>query len=295
MSTEGTMRRMMLLFLFIIAAASLWAQQYAMPQVPDSIRDATARADFATARFWERYNFCDTTLLRPDYAEQAMSDFIGLLHYGSPAGRELAVRRWLDAATTTPQVYDYFATQADYYLHHPNSPMRDDELSLMVARHVAECEVAGEALRTRARFQIELASRNREGDIATDFNCQMADGQERRLLEMLHTPLTLMLFYDPDCDNCRGMITRLRYSSLINQCISEGRLTFIAVDAVKEKTDTDEPLPDNWLKVSDVSGVQEHLLYDLTALPVLFLLDGDGRVVQRDTDIHRVMNYLVSH
>ena len=287
------MRRLFLLFLFTVAATSLWAQQYAMPQVPDSIRDATARADYATERFWERYNFCDTTLLTPDYAEQALADFIGLLHYGSPAGREVAVTRWLDAATAMPQVYEYFASQAHYYLHHPNSPLRDEELYLIAAQHIAQCEVADKASRARARFQLELASRNRVGDVASDFTFQTADGQSGSLLKMLHTPLTLMLFYDPECETCRGTIFRLRHSSLINQCISDRRLTFLAVNVMKD-VEEEEPLPDNWLKLNDCSGVQEKLLYDLTELPVLYLLDADGRVVQRDTNIHQVMNYLVS-
>ena len=292
------MRRLFLLFLFSVAAASLWAQQYAMPQVPDSIRDATARADYATERFWERYDFCDTTLLTPDYAEQALADFIGLLHYASPKGREVAINRWLDAATATPQVYNYFAKQADYYLYHPNSPLRDDELNLLVVRHVTECEVAGEAQRIRARFLLKLGTRNQVGDVATDFTCLTADGQEHQLLEMLHTPLTLMLFYDPECDNCRGMIFRLRYSSMINQRISDGRLTFLAVNVMKAEEGeevTEEELPDNWLQVRDATGVQENLLYDLSGLPTLFLLDAEGRVLQRQTDIHQVMNYLVAN
>ena len=298
MTTAQSMRRLFLLFLFFIATASLWAQQYTLPQVPDSIRDATARADYATARFWERYNFCDTTLLTPDYAEQALADFIGLLRYASTEGREVAIERWLDGAKASPQVYNYFAKQADYYLYHPNSPLRDDELNLLVVRHVAQCEVADEAQRTRARFLLKLGTRNQVGDVVSDFTCQTADEKEHQLIEMLHTPLTLMLFYDPECDNCRGMIFRLRYSSMINQCISDGRLTFLAVNVMKEEEGeevAEEDLPNNWLQVRDVTGVQEHLLYDLSGLPVLFLLDADGRVVQRQTDIHQVMNYLVSH
>ena len=101
---------------------------YTLPTVPDSLEDATERVDYASRHFWDRFDFYDTTLLRPDYAEQALTDFLGLLRYASEEGCEEAVGHWLALAHEHISSFHYFANQAETYLYEPDSPLCDDRL-----------------------------------------------------------------------------------------------------------------------------------------------------------------------
>lgn len=274
-----------------------------LPQVPDTIQEVGARADYVTAHFWQHYDFQDTTLLRVDYAEQALADFVGLLKFASPEGQEAAVKGWLDAAAANATVYDYFVELARLYLHERNSPQRDEDLYRLTAQHVVSCPVADEMQRSRARMLLQLAERNRVGEPATDFLCLTNDGKRQRMTELSRSPLTLLLFYDPDCEQCQDLLFRLRHSGLINSAIKEQRLTLVAVDcgafgvrseelgvrSEEERVRSEE----DWVMVFADDQLEKDMLYDLTTLPVLYLLDADKKVIQKESDIHQVVEYLI--
>ena len=95
-------------------------EEYPLPAVPDSISELEQRADYMVLNYWEAYNFQDTTLLSiPQYAEQALSNFIALLNYASPQGRQQATDRWITLAAANNTSYDFFTTEAERYLYDP--------------------------------------------------------------------------------------------------------------------------------------------------------------------------------
>ena len=254
-------RRWLLTVLVSLSTLSLAAQGYPVPQVPDSITDAAARCDYATQRYWDHYDFNDTTLLRTDYAEQALVDFLWLAKYASEKGREQAVDKWVRLMKSSPVAYRYFVGKARQYLTNPESPVY-------------------------ALIALERITGNRIGDVATDFAYYTADGQRRLLSETATDRMTLLLFYDPDCDNCRNMIARLRTDKAINKAIAKGLLTVLAV-YTEEDYDrwhaTLKDMPANWTVATDHAVVTTNELYDLTVMPALYLLDSQKRVVQKDS------------
>ena len=48
-------------------------------------------------------------------------------------------------------------------------------------------------------------------------------------------------------------------------------------------------LPDTWMKASLQSDLSQSQLYDTSAVPMLYLLDADKRVVLKDADTQKVM------
>ena len=244
-----------------MAALSAVAQGYPVPQVPDSITEPQARCDYATQRYWDHYDFNDTTLLRTDYAEQALVDFLWLAKYASEKGREQAVDKWVRLMKSSPVAYRYFVGKARQYLTNPESPVY-------------------------ALIAMERITGNRIGDVATDFAYYTADGQRRLLSETATDRMTLLLFYDPDCDNCRNMIARLRTDDAINKAIAKGLLTVLAI-YTEEDYDrwhaTLKDMPANWTVATDHAVVTTNELYDLTVMPALYVLDSQKRVVQKDS------------
>ena len=254
-------RRWLLAVLIGLSALSAAAQGYPVPAVPDSITDAAARCDYATTRYWDHFDFNDTTLLRTDYAEQALVDFLWLVKYGSEKGREQAVEKWVRQIKSTPAAYRYFVGKARHYLTNPDSPVY-------------------------ALIPLEHITGNRIGDVARDFCYVTADGTRRLLSETTTDGMTLLLFYDPDCDNCRNMIARLRTDDVVNKAVAQKRLTVLAV-YTEEDYDrwraTLKDMPANWIVAADHAVVTTDELYDLTVMPALYLLDPQKRVVQKDS------------
>lgn len=125
---------------------------------------------------------------------------------------------------------------------------------------------------------------NRPGSVAGDFRILERHGREFRL-HRLHSPLTLLLFYDPECPHCNDILQALASSETINRAVAGKVLTVIAVYAegkrdVWDRTRND--LPENWLVGYDLTGILDQEIYDLPAMPTPYLLDSDKRVILKD-------------
>ena len=96
--------------------------------------------------------------------------------------------------------------------------------------------------------------------------------------------MTLLLFYDPDCDNCRTMIERLRNDAVINKQLAKGRLSVLAVYTEEDRDrwrTTLNSMPNNWLVATSSKPPLDNL-YDLTVMPALYLLDAHKTIVLKD-------------
>lgn len=169
----------------------------------------------------------------------------------------------------------------------PASPYRDEARYIAFLDSLLATDSLPETLREHAEHRKSIAMLNRPGSIAADFRFIERHGNESRLHD-LKSPLTLLVFYDPECPHCGDILRTLASSNAINRAIAEKRLTVIAIYAegkreVWDKTRND--LPENWLVGYDLTGILDEEIYDLPAMPTPYLLDSDKRVILKDPEV----------
>ena len=122
---------------------------------------------------------------------------------------------------------------------------------------------------------------------AYDFAFETRDGRQLRLSELpAGSPdrLTLLMFYDPDCTDCRQELFAMRHSSQLRQAVRQGRVQVLCVYAEHDEAlwrETAGELPKAWMvaRATDVDEVHRH--YDLSAMPLLLLLNTERYVLQQ--------------
>lgn len=142
-------------------------------------------------------------------------------------------------------------------------------------------------VKERGAGRLKIALLNRPGSIATDFHYLTSRG-ERLSLHELKSECTLLVFYDPECPHCSDILKILARDKRVNFAISAGHLKILAVYAeghrdVWERTKGD--MPQNWIVGYDLTGVLDNNLYDLPAMPILYLLDSEKRVLLKDPNV----------
>lgn len=270
------------------------AQHYAMPDVPDSIAEPAQRADYAILHYWQRYDFADTTLLRNGHAEQALVEFLGLMPYATERGRNEGIGRWLQQADRNTTACRYFLSQAERYLYHPDSPLRNEQLFRTVLQQSLRLASADAAMQDRSRFLLRLTGRNAVGNKAESFVCETSRGQ-RLSTDSIQGPL-LLICYDPECERCQDLLFSLRYCSPLNLAIKEGRMTVLAVYTGGDEQlwrNTSGDMPAQWLTAIDRTGIGEKMLYDLTAMPVMLLTDSQRRVIMKEPTLQQLTDWLI--
>ena len=177
---------------------------------------------------------------------------------------------------------------ADLFLNSPASPVRDENLYIRFLQALLSTDSLPETIRLRAEEWLRTASLNRPGTIATDFRYLDRNGNEGSL-HQFRTPQTLLIFYDPECPHCPEILSQIASHQGINRAIDEGKLGVLAIytEGNREVWDrTKADMPGNWSVGYDLSGILDEEQYDLPAMPIIYLLDSEHRVILKDPDVN---------
>ncbi len=291
------MARGLLLSLLIFCGVGVFAQPHAalrLPDIPDSLRTAESRADFLVMHYWDNFDLSDTALLSDaGGCEQAFVNFINILPYSGLAAdaMELFYRRAASADT----VLRYYVGLGDKYLYEPNSPMHNEELHILMLEAIVNNPRISEEDKIRPRFLLEMAQKNRPGSVAADFTAYLHDGTGIRLSD-IEAEYILIFFNDPECHDCRRVKERLSYSPHIKKLVDSKQLKILSV-CVEGRTPAWEAAdyPQKWINCYDKEkSLTTERVYDLKAMPTLYLLDSGRKVLLKDTSVGKLTDRLLS-
>lgn len=268
---------------------------FPFPDIPAALTEPEARKAWLLARYWERFDFADTVLVdNRDVTEQGFVNFIALLADGATPA-ELArksLENWCAGFVGKAHARRVLTKTADDYLFDPNSPFYNERLYGMYLEALIGVLPQTDAMRSVYQFKLELARRNNVGDKAADFAYYLPDGSRRTLAA---TPVKndrlLLLFYDPECESCHEVLLRMAADATLAEAVRAGKLSVLAVytegnDEAWRKTLPD--MPRGWTVAADREAIKAGSLYDLKAMPSLYLLDGRKRVVLKDASYEEI-------
>ncbi len=263
------------------------------PEVPAMLASPEERAGYLARHYWDLYDFADTALLNNGaITEQAFTNYLQALSVASAKDVTAGVKATLDKASAGDSTaIGRFAALFEKYLHDPNSPIRNEELYIPVLRYMIASDKVPELEKIRPRMLLEMALKNRPGDVATDFAYTLSNGRQGRLWEIKNR-YTLLFFNNPDCHDCARVKEFIELSPYIGD---NPNVSILALYPDEDLTLWRAiSYPKGWINACDNGVVKRDRLYDLKAIPCLYLLDSDKRVILKDATIERIEEYLRS-
>ena len=267
-----------------------------LPDIPVVLNTVSQRADYMVKHYWDRFDFTDTTYVSQiDVAEQAWVDYCDLLEHVPLSDAQTAIKETIGRTGKNKKMLDFFAELADKYLYDPNSPMRNEELYIPVLEALTASPMLNETEKIRPQARLELAQKNRLGTKALNFTYTLDSGAKGTLYQF-PAEYTLLFINNPGCHACSEMIEGLKSSPVINGFIADKKLKVLSLYP-------DEEL-DEWKKHRNnfakewTNGYDKELviknknLYDLRAIPTLYLLDKNKTVLLKDATLQKVEQYL---
>lgn len=246
--------------------------------------------------YWDNLNVRDTaTLFRKEVGEQQLVDYLYLLDKASPDSARGGLMTLLDKTLTSQAVFDHFIGLIEKYLYHPDSPLRNDELYISVLEYYMQDERLDAEYKVSPQYQLSMLYKNRVGHAAEDFNYITPFGGNKGSLYSINAPLTLLLFYDPDCENCREIIRQLSNNLMLKSMQHKKELQVLAVytaDNIGLWQNYASSIPTEWVNGYDKQQINKQKKYDLRAFPTLYLLDKDKKVLLKDAYLDVIMDSL---
>lgn len=269
--------------------------KFPFPEIPTMLTQPEERKAYLMAHYWDNFNFADTALVNNrNVSEQGAADYLAILADGTLS--EAQVKGSLDSFCKGLEVQEHarkvFLQMMEDYLYNPNSPFHNETLYALFLERMLKSEYVDEARKSSLKFSLDLISRNCPGKVATDFVYFLPDGSKRSLARMrAKNNRLLLVFYDPECPSCHETMQEMVADGLLAEAVKAGKLTVLAVytegnQEVWKRTLGD--LPQGWTVGSDHEMVKQGALYDLKAMPSLYLLDGSKKVLLKDAPYAKI-------
>lgn len=287
---------------------------FELPSIPMILSDEERKA-FMVRHYWDRFDFADTVALADkDITEQAFADYLLWLSRVRPAvvsgsvdtllGRALRMdlKDKVKAGEKLPLAgkwknprFDYFARQFRHYLYEPDSPAHDDELYLIVLQRMLAMPELDSFLKIRPQYELNRLWQNRVGSRANNIPYVTSSGRKGSLYG-LQAEYVLLFFYDPDCNACQQVRGMLASSEILRRMVESKQLVVLALYCGEEQEHWREYMPvfpSQWINAHDYKQKIRHdEIYDLAAVPSLYLLDKDKIVILKNVAYPQLEQYL---
>ena len=265
-------------------------------------------AEYAAEHFWNRYfdsttawaGISDTLIggVRQKDMTTAVREYLIAL-WSIPYDRAFKAQAHLMSLAETSlkqdtcgHIYDWFTSTMESALWNPLSELRNEGLYIPVTESVLRTGRTAEHDSSYYRRQLVTCRNNCPGTPAADFTFTDAKGRLHSLYST-HSEYTLLLFSNPGCPACRDIISTLKASPLISSMVRSGRMTLLSIYIDEDVAEWFKGLsdyPEEWITgYNQDLTIRDRLVYDVRAIPSLYLLDRDKKVLFKDISPNMLM------
>ena len=261
-----------------------------LPAIAPSSLSDDAKRDYLRWHYWDRFDFADTLFIREVDTVQMVEAYVRWIALISDRPTDGApMDSLMRRASASRPMLDYFTMLAEQVIHDPNSPLRNDEFYIPVLRAVLASPYYDEYERIGPSYDLNMAMQNRIGERANDFRYTLASGATGTLYGV-KAEYVLLFINNPGCPMCKQLREQIGGSPMLSEMIERGRLKVVALYPDEDLAEWREyrgHIPPSWINGYDAGCVvREKSLYDRHAIPALYLLDRDKRVLVKDsTDV----------
>ena len=278
--------------------------------VPSVYQDRQEIAEYLAEHWWDgltdpqRKYPCDSSLVsgvsRGD-VEQKFANWTVVLDAVDYGVAVKAVNRLFDRASacerrdTSSNVFESMTEIVQKYLYDPNSPMRNEDFYGPYVERLSQCQLVDEGIRQAYAFDAKMCALNRVGTKAADFRFADKSGRIRSLYDIKADNI-ILFFSNPGCTACLDIINTLKSIPAVAHGVASGRIAVLNIyidEDLKAWREYMPIYPEDWYNGYDPDYViRTDVLYNVRAIPSLYLLDKDKKVIMKDAPETRLFDWL---
>ena len=280
------------------------ARVFPRVEAPVMMETPEERLEYMVLHFWDAFAKVDQPTdslliggVRKADVEGQMGVFATLLQQAPiPVGQK-AMQNLYANLEKAPGMFDPMVDLAKRYFFDPNSPVRNEALYLPFVKALSSSPLVKEDLRGAYAWDARLCALNLPGTKAADFRFVDTSGRTRTL-HSVKAEYLVLVFGNPDCTACRELVENMSSVPEIVALEASGRLKVVdiyidqEIDLWKQRMAS---YPKNWINGYDPDYViRQDLIYDVRAVPSIYLLDRDKTVLLKDAPEDVVLDALAN-
>jgi hypothetical protein len=223
--------------------------------------------------------------MKPVYDEASLRAFV----LGTPAMNENSALDSLNSILVTASKDSAIYRKTVLFLSEPfsspNSSYRNQQLYSKILETAINSNWYNADEKEIAKGKLTLSRQNNIGSLANDFPYTTPGGSMKRMYA-IKASFLLLYFNNPECEACKEMKATLSQSTIIDQKIKAGELKVLSIYMGTDKNNWRSHLreyPRQWLQgIGEDTTLYKAKIYALNAIPTMYLLDKNKKVLLKD-------------
>lgn len=276
--------------------ASIISFEAPLPQPPADINTNEKYLAYSALHAFDNFPLEDGRMCTTPMAMNRVIEVCFNLFYlpptQSPAIADTLLTRWQANADN----YHAFFTVMETAFGTIGVSFWTEEIYLAMLRNALAYPQLEERRKNYYQQLYELQSKNLPGAQLPDIPILWGD-DTRSGLQNVEAEYTLLYLHNPDCHTCTAVREELSRNPELAQAVSNGKLKVVTLYFENDETLWRRYLKTKahpqWLHGWDYQGkIESEQLFDLRAIPVIFLLDKDKKVIVKNLPHYDVSNAL---
>lgn len=262
------------------------APLFEYPIAPEDIAEFGAKCDWLAENFWNPLDLKTKDAVDQGKLNDAFKVYATTIQYASKDKVTASVDKLMKNLQKNPMLLYQMTKAAEENIYGPRAEIWIDELYAKILTSALGNKKFPKTKRARYELQLKQLNNTMTGNKPAEFDFTRSNGEPARYFPMA-TP-TIIIFGDPDCDDCRMGKLRMQSNVAFSKAVTDGKLNvlFIIPDPEEGWQSKVTDFPTNWT-VGGSESVSEK--YDLREIPEVYVIGSDGKIVAKHVRVMKAM------
>lgn len=242
---------------------------------------------YVVEHYFDNFPWNDPRVLHTPIAYSKIQNFCNIIARLQRPELDPYVMKALQSAKINKETYFNFFDQLEKWLGYHGSTMRVERIYIPMLKDMLAFPKLPDDRKRHCNYELSIIDKNHEGEIAPNFSI-ITDKGEKTTLHDIQSEYLLLYFQHPTCPTCRQVRQMIADFPVLNKAIATGKLKVLTVYFEDE-----QDVWDNYLKSDECNPKYMHgwnkdqsilnkKLYETRAIPYMFLLDKDKRILKKN-------------
>lgn len=256
------------------------------PIAPENLTEFTDKCDWLAENFWNPLDLKTKDAVDQGKLNHAFQVYATTIQYANKDKATAAVDKLMKGLQKNPMLLYQMTKAAEENIYGPRAEIWIDELYARILTSALANKKFPKTKRARYELQLKQLNGTMIGKRPAEFDFVRANGEPAKYFPMA-TP-TIIIFGDPDCDDCRMGKLRMQSNVAFSKAVTDGKLNvlFIIPDPEDGWQAKVADFPKNWT-VGASDTVSE--IYDMREIPEVYVIGSDGNIVAKHIGVMKAM------
>ncbi len=261
------------------------------PIAPEELVEFREKCNWLASNFWNPLDIKNKDAVDQNKLNDAFKVYATTVQYADKDVVTAAVDKLMKSLQKNPMLTFQMIKAAEETIYGPRAEFWIDELYTRMLAAAMTNKKFPASKRVRYEQQLKQLENSLIGKTPATFNFVRPNGDAAQYFPM-STP-TIIMFGDPDCDECRLGKLRMQSNISFSKAVTDGKINvlFIIPDAETGWEKTVSDFPKQW-SIGASDTVAE--IYDIREIPEIYVVDSDGKIVSKHIGVVDAMSIAMS-